>query len=90
VRPLQHPLAVRREADEALPALDDRHAELLLELPDAARQRGLRHVAGLGRAGEVLLAGEGDEVLELTDIHGVRLASSELRADSHLTHDVPA
>ena len=70
VRPLQHPLAVGREADEALAALDDGHAQLLLELPDAARQRGLRHVAGLGRAREVLFAREGDEVLELADVHG--------------------
>ena len=69
VRPLQHAFAVWREADEPLATLDDGHAELLLELPEAPRQRGLRHVTGLGRAREMLLAGEGDQILELTDIH---------------------
>jgi hypothetical protein len=51
------------------PPLDDRHAQLLLELADAPGQRWLRHVAGLGRAREVLLAGQGGEILELADVH---------------------
>ena len=54
-------------------ALDDRRAELLLELADRRRQRRLRDVAGLGRAAEMLLAGERHEIFELPDHHGASL-----------------
>ena len=52
-----------------LAALDDGNTQLLLQLADAARQRGLRDVAGLRRAGEVLFTRERCEILELADIH---------------------
>jgi hypothetical protein len=69
MRPLQHPLAFRGEADVALAALDDGDAQFLLQLADPSRERGLRDVAGLGGAGEVLLAGECREILKLADVH---------------------
>ena len=72
VRPLEHALAFGRKPVEALAALDDRHAELLLELAEAPRKGRLRHIAGLGRAREVLLTRKRDEVLELADIHRLR------------------
>ena len=40
MRPLQHPLALRRQPVEALAALDDRHAQFLFELADAADSVG--------------------------------------------------
>src|SRR5690348_16525161 len=52
-----------------LSAFDDRHTEFLFELADAARQRGLGDVARLCRACEVLLAGERDQILQLSDVH---------------------
>src|SRR5690606_10948023 len=49
VRPPEDALTLCRKAVEALAALDDRHAEFLLELADAPRKRRLRDVARLGR-----------------------------------------
>jgi hypothetical protein len=72
MRPFQHALAFGGQADVALAALHDGNAQLLLQLADAARERGLRDVAGLGRAGEMLFARKGSEILELTDIHDRR------------------
>ena len=34
----EHELALRRQADESVAALDDRRAEILLELPNRRRQ----------------------------------------------------
>jgi hypothetical protein len=69
VRPFDDPLAFTGQPMEALAALDDRHTEFLFELTDAAGERRLRHMTGLRRAREVLLACEGDQVLQLTDVH---------------------
>ena len=55
-------------------ALDDGNAKLLLKLADAPRKRGLGDVASLRRPGEMLLAGQRREILNLTDVHGGRLA----------------
>ena len=74
--PFEHALALRREPDIALAALDDGNPQLLLKLPDAPRKRGLRDIASRRRPGEMLLAGERREVLNLTDVHG-RQASGE-------------
>ncbi len=68
--PFENALALRRQADIALAALDDGNAELLLELADAARQRRLGDAAGLGGAGEMLLAGQRREILQLPNVHG--------------------
>ena len=87
VGPLENLFALRCQTVEALAALDDRHAQLLLELADAPGQGRLRHVAGLGRAREVLLAGERGQVLKLADVHpcGVSLekrGTAKLRPQS--------
>ena len=66
---LQRQLALRREAEIAMAALDDRRAKLLLELPDRRRQRRLRDVAGFGGAAEMLLARQRHKIFELTDHH---------------------
>jgi len=50
-------------------ALHDRDAQLLLELADAPGQRRLADVARLSCPGEVLLPSQGDQVLELSNIH---------------------
>ena len=80
VRPLEDALAVRREAVKTLAALDDRDAELLLELADAARERGLRHVAGLRGAREVLLTRQRHQILQLPDIHPTERNPCQMRA----------
>src|SRR5690606_12994440 len=76
VRPGQHPLALRRQAVEALAARHDGHAQFLLELPDSPRQRGLGDAAFARGAREVLLPREGNQVLQLTDVHGVAVDST--------------
>jgi hypothetical protein len=68
--PFQHPFAFRRQAVETLAALDDRHTKLLFKLADAPGKCRLGDVAGLGGAGEVLLAGEGRQIGKLADVHG--------------------
>ena len=74
-RPEHDPLPLRREALEAARAPDDLHAEVGLEPPDALRQRGLRRVARGCRPGEVLLARERREVLELSQVHPASIAA---------------
>ena len=66
-RPVEHPLALRREALEARAAIDQQHAHLLLELLDAGRQGRLGHAAGLGGAAEMLFAGQRQQEIELVD-----------------------
>ena len=68
--PGQHPLALRGQALEPVAALDHEHAQVLLEMAQARRERRLRHPARLRRAGEMPLAGESHEIAELADIHG--------------------
>ena len=70
MRVLHGEQALRGQADEALAALDERRAELLLELLDRRRQRRLRDAASRGRAPKMLFAGERDEVGELSEHHG--------------------
>ena len=67
---LERELALRREADEAMAALDDRRAELLFELADRRRQRRLGHMARRRRSAEMLFARERDEIFELAKDHG--------------------
>lgn len=69
MRPLHHPLAVRREPVEPVSAFNDRHAEFLFELPDAAGQRRLRDVTRLRGARKVLFARKRDKILKLTNVH---------------------
>ena len=50
-------------------AVEQRPAKLLLELLDGAGQRGLRDVAALGRAREIQLLAEREEVADLMHFH---------------------
>ncbi len=50
------------ELHAALGALEQPHAQLLLQVGDGLRQRRLRHVQARGGAAEVQLVGDGDEL----------------------------
>jgi hypothetical protein len=63
-------LAQRRDAHLVGAALEDLDVELLLELLDRHAERGLRHEARFGRAPEMLLAGDGNDVAEFRQRHG--------------------
>jgi hypothetical protein len=58
-----------RELDAALVALKDSHAELLLDVLDCRRQARLAHERAFGRPAEVLLVGDGNQVLQLGEGH---------------------
>ena len=58
MRPFQDAVALLGEAVKPLAALHDGDAQFLFQLADAFGQGRLGDVAGLGCAGEVLLAGE--------------------------------
>src|SRR3546814_5604719 len=51
-------------------AFDQRHAQFLLQLADLGGERGLADEARRRGAAEVQVLGEGDEVLEVTQVHG--------------------
>ena len=55
--------------DTPLIALDELHAELLLELFDLCAERRLADETALRRPSEVVLLGQGDEVTECPDTH---------------------
>ena len=54
-RPFQHPLALGREAVEARAAMDQQHAEHILQIFDAGGQGRLGDAAGFGGAAEMTL-----------------------------------
>ena len=60
-RPFEHALAFGGKALETGAAVDQQHAEGLLELLHPGRQGRLGHPAGFGRPAEMLLAGQGEE-----------------------------
>ena len=66
-------LAGLRHRDAPRRALDERDAELRLEAADLLRQRRLRDVLAGGRAREVALVRDGDEVAQLAQIHAFSL-----------------
>ena len=76
---LQRELALPRQADEAMAALDDRRAEILLELANRRRKRGLRHMACFRGAAEMLFARQRHQIFQLPQHHG---AQSSGRASS--------
>ena len=49
---------------------DQGHAQFLLQQLDLAAQRRLGDMQLFGSAGEVALAGDGDEIAQLTQVHG--------------------
>ncbi len=63
-----HGVAERGERDERL-AMEQRAAELAFQRSDGVGQRGLRHTAALGRAGEVAFLAERQEVTDLMHLH---------------------
>ncbi|MCY1417326.1 hypothetical protein D9M71_328580 [compost metagenome] len=62
--------ADRGQAHGALAALEDQHAQLVLELLHADREGRLADVAALGGAAEMLLLGERDDVAQFGEGHG--------------------
>ena len=69
LRLLDDALADRGDADLGLAALEELRAELLLELLDGDRQRGLAHEAALRSAAEALLLRDRDQVAQLVERH---------------------
>ena len=61
--------AGRGQLDLALVAQQQLRADLLLERADLLAQRRLGHVQALGRAAEVQLLGDGDEVAQVAELH---------------------
>jgi len=66
----QHALAFRREAKESGAAADKHGAQLVLQLLDSLRERRLGYATSLSGLTEVLLACDGDQVIEFLD-HGL-------------------
>ena len=69
LRLLDDALADRRHRDLALAALEEARAQLLLELLDRDRKRGLAHEAALRGAAEAALVRDGDDVAKLAQRH---------------------
>src|SRR4029077_6384297 len=65
--PVEHALAFRCEILEPRAAIDQEHAETILELLDAGRQRRLGDAAGPGRPAEMVLARQRQQEFELID-----------------------
>ena len=66
-------LGARRDGDRAPLALEDAHAEFRLQLEDLAAQRRLADVAGRRGAAEMTVVGDGDDILEIAQVHGLNL-----------------
>ena len=58
--------------DALADAVEQRAADLLLELADLVRQRRLRDVNALGGAGEAQALGERREIAEVAELHRAR------------------
>ena len=63
--------AGRRQAHRFADALEQVDAELSLELEDLSAEGGLAHRAGLGGTAEMSMLGDGDDVAEIAEVHGV-------------------
>ena len=73
---LERELALRGQADETMAALDERRAELLLELPDRRGKRRLRDMTRLRRPAEMLFARQRHEICQLSQHHARSLAQA--------------
>jgi hypothetical protein len=71
-RVIQEANARGGERHAAAVALEQPHAELVLQRPHLLRHARLRQVQLLGGAAEVQLLGDGDEGSELPELHGRR------------------
>jgi hypothetical protein len=69
LRPSEDAVALRRQADKPLPALDDQDAEALFQLLDAGRKRRLRNITDRRRPGEVPFPRECRQILEVPNDH---------------------
>ena len=58
--------------------LEERDAELGLQVPDLAAQRRLRDVQALGGTADVSFLGHHHEIANLIEAHGLRVADSAL------------
>ena len=67
--PFEDTLALGGEAEELLPAHDDRNTQFILEPADRGRESWLGDIAALGSAAEMAFLGESDEIVELLEIH---------------------
>ena len=67
-------LTGRRDLDLLLGPIEQLDSELFLQLADRHREGRLHDVRSLRRAREVHLAGNGEEVLELTEFHLQKLS----------------
>src|SRR5262249_40646687 len=77
--PVEHPLALGREALEARAPLHQEHAEHILELLDAGREGGLAHTASLGCGAEVALARQRNDEFELVEHESASSTSCHFR-----------
>lgn len=68
-RPLLQVPTCRCELDPTGAAVEQRHADLLLEASDLHAERRLRHVQPLRGATEMKLLGDGHEITQLTKLH---------------------
>ena len=66
------------QADAARMADEQRRVDLALERADLLAERRLLHMQLLGRAGDVALMRDGDEIAEVAKFHGATRAESEL------------
>ena len=64
-RALQEVLALGGEVQTAADAVEERQAQLALEVADLARERGLREAQLRGGAGDIAGVGHADEVAEV-------------------------
>jgi hypothetical protein len=71
-----------RQLDAALRPVEEHDSELLLELADLLAQRRLRDPHPRGRAAEVQLLRDGDEVAEVAELHPAAVIHDE----SHRCH----
>lgn len=67
--PLQKPLARLRQGDRAAPPVEQDRTKILFQLLDLAAEWRLRHVQPLGGTPEVQFLGDGNEILQLLEVH---------------------
>jgi hypothetical protein len=75
----QEALASLRERHPPLHAMEQRSAQLGLQLADLLRHRGLGHVQLVSRSGEVQVAADRFEIGELVDFHASSIAAAYCR-----------
>ncbi len=77
-------VTTRRERHAAGVALEQRHADVLLELAHGLAQRRLRHLQSRGGPPEVQLFRDGDERLQPANLHGPLLGRLTTAAQPYI------